>query len=69
MIQTRQCCHTRDQSHRVAGNRVLFPNTFSRINLAEIGPDDGRVWVDFSDPILERKEWRVVPTCFIDSAV
>ena len=25
MIQTRQCCHTRDQSHRIAGNRVLLP--------------------------------------------
>ena len=25
MIQTRQCCHTRDQSHRIARNRVLLP--------------------------------------------
>ena len=25
MIQTRQCCHTHDQSHRFAGNRGLFP--------------------------------------------
>ena len=24
MIQTRQCCQARDQSHRVAGDRVLF---------------------------------------------
>ena len=28
MIQTRQCCHTRDQSHWIAGNRVLLPTLF-----------------------------------------
>ena len=30
MIQTRQCCHARDQSHRIAENRVLFPKLWSR---------------------------------------
>ena len=62
----------RDQSHRIARNRVFSQHFLQRRLTCSAMPSNQpcrNVQVDTSDTILECKEWRVIHICFIDSAV